>query len=63
VTQIEAFKVGDLVRTSGSDAVLFIHNVKMRRGKTWYHVEELGAPWDDASSTRWAAHNELQPAG
>jgi hypothetical protein len=66
--QAELFNVGDLVRTHDSDYsddsgdLFTIRNIEIHGGSTRYRLESLGAPWDDAVSTRWASHDELQPA-
>jgi hypothetical protein len=62
VIQAESFNVGDQVRTFDSDDPLIVRSVTIRHGRTWYRVEHLGVPWDNARGTWWASHNELQPA-
>jgi hypothetical protein len=60
--QAELFNVGDLVRTHDSGDFFTIRDIEIHGGSTRYRMESLGAPWDDAVSTWWASHDELQPA-
>jgi len=62
VIQAESFNVGDQVRTFDSDDPLIVRSVTIRRGRTWYRVQQVGAPGDDAHGTWWATHDELHLA-